>query len=835
MRISIIVAAHNEGDSLSKTISSCVQTCTGLDHEIVVVDDASTDECVVAAKNKFPQLRVLRNSTREGASPAKALGAESARGNVLVFLDAHCNPEPGAIARLADDVEGVAEDAVIMPAIPSLCTATWKNSRAQRGNGYFLTLEEFDCGWMPLSNLRETEEAGRRFFESPAVIGCAFAVGRTLYEYLWGFDRHMRIWGVEDLDFSLKCWLSGHRILHDPDAVVGHRFQQSFGGFQVSYEQLVVNQLRMARKNFTHAAWADWVERCRQRNAGTLTDHPEGLWARVWEMFQADAESIEQERTFLQGNRARDEFWYAERFGLSWPRLESSAPGPYMLPEVEASPSPSPSPAPCQVDGIIFSHTPICLDEEMTFTADGTSLDDVNWETDPAGIPATGSGENFTTKWDSVGLNKKVTASCNGSSFDAYVDVVGVDEVIVDGTAPEDAGPVSLNNGTSIVLLAKRTPAPATGAWPPGQPTWSYTGPDPFGFSGAVLEPAGAGKVRFIPQLVESEAVPAAYTVTATCGGTSDDITINVSRCAVEDVSADNGYEKVAKTGSIFNVAEPKKAGENVRLTITVKTGTDTSLITWSGGTVVAGSNNLQADVPIDQSVRKDVVVKYDSKDCQEIRVWPVWVTLSFRGDNDDGQPLSAGNDPHAIVLSQGCPAGGPTVGLPAACAAGLNNQMEITGSVTPSGVSALDGIQYEFRRSRDGKAWEKDPADPTWTKTDDITGSDDTSNADEDTHDGNDTIYVVDFPGLPSTFTSPKSLVRMEIQFTEHVELLLNKPTNVLTPGTLGPKISDDLDWYTVLDAKKNTGGKWVRNAGAGTSNKIRTGTITVGNQPSN
>ena len=39
MRLSLIIAAHNEGPALWKTVASCVETCAGLDYEIVVADD----------------------------------------------------------------------------------------------------------------------------------------------------------------------------------------------------------------------------------------------------------------------------------------------------------------------------------------------------------------------------------------------------------------------------------------------------------------------------------------------------------------------------------------------------------------------------------------------------------------------------------------------------------------------------------------------------------------------------------------------------------------------------------------------------------------------------
>jgi len=370
MRASIVIAAHNEGESLWKTIGACVETAADLGHEIIVADDASFDGSIEEAQRRFPRIRVVRHDQRLGTSPAKDLGARQARGEVLVFLDGHTNPEPGAIRRLVEDVEHLKGRAIVTPAVAALDTRRWRNTRSQVGHGYFLDLERFHCGWLPLNELHEAQEGRRKFYESPALIGCAVALGRELYEDLGGFDPHMRSWGAEDLDLGLKCWLMGHRVLHDPEAVIGHRFRAGFDNYAVPPEDFVANQLRMARKNFTHGTWSDWVDRCRLRHSGRLPDYPEGLWARVWHLFEEDRLSVEQERSYLMARRERDEFWYAGRFGLAWPRLHSSAatlglgpatdaPVPHAaavpLTQAEAAPqafamamavSPSPSPPP---------------------------------------------------------------------------------------------------------------------------------------------------------------------------------------------------------------------------------------------------------------------------------------------------------------------------------------------------------------------------------------------------------------------------------------------------------------------------------------------------------
>ena len=105
MRTSVVIASHNEGDQLWQTVGSCLETTRELDCEIVVADDASTDGCVEEMQRRFPDVRVVRFPERRGVSPTKDLAARSSRGEILIFLDAHCKPEPGAIPRLVSDID----------------------------------------------------------------------------------------------------------------------------------------------------------------------------------------------------------------------------------------------------------------------------------------------------------------------------------------------------------------------------------------------------------------------------------------------------------------------------------------------------------------------------------------------------------------------------------------------------------------------------------------------------------------------------------------------------------------------------------------------------------
>ena len=320
MRTSIIVAAHNEGTLLAQTLQSIYETIGDLECEIIVIDDGSTDQSVEIAMKRFPRIQTLRLKKREGPATSKDHGASAACGNTFVFLDAHTKPERGAIRRLVEQVETQEGNAILLPRILTLNEVQWKNIQRQSTRGYSLDLKTFQTAWKPQNELKPFS-SNPELLESPALIGCCFAVSSRLYETLWGHDQGMRGWGVEDIDLGLKSWLMGHPILVDPSSLIGHRFRTTFGNYEVNQPQVVANQIRMARKNFTESVWKAWVQLARARFSAGSDEYPEGIWTRAWLLFDADRSSADEERAHLLGRRVRDEFWYADYFGVEWPKL----------------------------------------------------------------------------------------------------------------------------------------------------------------------------------------------------------------------------------------------------------------------------------------------------------------------------------------------------------------------------------------------------------------------------------------------------------------------------------------------------------------------------------
>ncbi|PIR82447.1 hypothetical protein COU20_02315 [Candidatus Kaiserbacteria bacterium CG10_big_fil_rev_8_21_14_0_10_59_10] len=102
MRASFVIRAHNAESTIRRTVESALeQDFPKESYEIVVVDDGSTDStCAVVSTFRSPLIRLIRQENA-GVAGAGKTGAQEARGEILIFLDADDEATPEAISSFA--------------------------------------------------------------------------------------------------------------------------------------------------------------------------------------------------------------------------------------------------------------------------------------------------------------------------------------------------------------------------------------------------------------------------------------------------------------------------------------------------------------------------------------------------------------------------------------------------------------------------------------------------------------------------------------------------------------------------------------------------------------
>lgn len=95
--MTVVVVSYNTRDKLRRCLASIER-----DHEIIVVDNASTDGSAEMVRSEFPYARLIVNTENRGFGAANNQGLDEAAGEMVLFLNSDAYADPGAISRLAE-------------------------------------------------------------------------------------------------------------------------------------------------------------------------------------------------------------------------------------------------------------------------------------------------------------------------------------------------------------------------------------------------------------------------------------------------------------------------------------------------------------------------------------------------------------------------------------------------------------------------------------------------------------------------------------------------------------------------------------------------------------
>jgi glycosyltransferase involved in cell wall biosynthesis len=88
IRASVIIPVYNGERTITAAINSCLNQTVPV-HEIIIVDDASTDATVTVVEElQVQNLRLIRNTTNVGPAVSRNRGMDTATGDWIFFLDA---------------------------------------------------------------------------------------------------------------------------------------------------------------------------------------------------------------------------------------------------------------------------------------------------------------------------------------------------------------------------------------------------------------------------------------------------------------------------------------------------------------------------------------------------------------------------------------------------------------------------------------------------------------------------------------------------------------------------------------------------------------------------
>jgi GT2 family glycosyltransferase len=301
LMISAVIPTH-DGRELLDIVLASLATQTLLPDEVVVVDDASSDDTLAHLAERWPEVRVVAIAENVGVTVALNRCIESARGDLVLLLNNDVELAPDCIAELASALAAAPDAAVVAAKLRDYRQRdlldgagdgySWAGVAYRRGQG------EVDLGQYDVDLEVFGACAATALYRASALA----AVGP--------FDEQFFALG-EDTDWSFRARLAGYGCRLAPAAVAYHIGSASLGP-RISKFTLYHNwrnQIWMIAKDYPASALAVHTPDLLLGQAANLLvavrQRCVGTWLRAWRDALAGMPAVLRKRRAIQRTRQR--------------------------------------------------------------------------------------------------------------------------------------------------------------------------------------------------------------------------------------------------------------------------------------------------------------------------------------------------------------------------------------------------------------------------------------------------------------------------------------------------------------------------------------------------
>ncbi|MGA2911300.1 MAG: glycosyltransferase family 2 protein [Candidatus Levyibacteriota bacterium] len=221
MDLSIIILSFNTKDLTLACISSiAAQYKRELDKEqfeIIVIDNASTDDSVKAVRNlKLKNLTVIESNENLGFSKGCNLGAKNAKGEYLLFLNSDTEIKDQGFVKMVEYLKKNEKVGVLGGALKN------EDGKAQPSAGKFYNLFNLFLMMIGLERVGFLRESPKQIKRVDWVSGASLMVKRQLFEKLGGFAKELFMY-AEDMEFCYRASKKGFPTYFYPEVMLFHK------------------------------------------------------------------------------------------------------------------------------------------------------------------------------------------------------------------------------------------------------------------------------------------------------------------------------------------------------------------------------------------------------------------------------------------------------------------------------------------------------------------------------------------------------------------------------------------------------------------------------------
>ena len=255
-RLSIVIVGYNSRRDLDECLASLTQHAPAVDHEIVVVDNASADGTADHLRQHWPDIRLIEAGGNVGFSRANNIGIRATSSELVLLLNPDTIVPAGSVDSLVDVIDANPAAAIAGPRIVDV------GRRAELSFGPMIS---------PLAELRQkilvrgharrlpaisgiVERMTRNSRSVDWVSGACLLIRRQDLEAVGLLDERFFLY-TEDVDLCVSVRARGRTVLFAANVEIVHRRGQSVASARgASHEAYRRSQMAFYEKH--HPRWA---------------------------------------------------------------------------------------------------------------------------------------------------------------------------------------------------------------------------------------------------------------------------------------------------------------------------------------------------------------------------------------------------------------------------------------------------------------------------------------------------------------------------------------------------------------------------------------------------
>lgn len=249
INVSIIIPTFNQIHFTKQTLES-IYNSTKFIPEIIIVDNASTDETVKIIKKDFPEILLIENKENLGFPKAINQGIQAASGKHILIANNDIVLTESWLDRLIEVAESDNKIGIVGP-ISNEVSGLQKDKEAN-----YKSIEE-----MHLYGAASREKNKNKVIHFPRVAFLCTLIKRELLEKIGGLDERFSPGNFEDDDFCLRAQLAGYKTVIAQDVFIHHYGSKSF---KADGEKKYIDRLKTNREIFVIKWGADpeeiWIK-----------------------------------------------------------------------------------------------------------------------------------------------------------------------------------------------------------------------------------------------------------------------------------------------------------------------------------------------------------------------------------------------------------------------------------------------------------------------------------------------------------------------------------------------------------------------------------------------